>query len=80
MGEIVGFVSKSELERLGLIRKARAIYDSIFPPADPLSERPDGGPGKSDPSQLEEPPPSTRNVGKGACSPSIAIFSSFIAG
>jgi hypothetical protein len=32
MGEIVGFVSKSERERLRLIREARAIYDSIFPP------------------------------------------------
>ena len=38
MGEIVGFVSKAELERLRLIREARAIYDSIFPPADPVSE------------------------------------------
>jgi hypothetical protein len=34
MGEIVGFISKSELERLRLIREARAIYDSIFPPTD----------------------------------------------
>ncbi|MGY3610150.1 MULTISPECIES: hypothetical protein [unclassified Bradyrhizobium] len=38
MGEIVGFVSKSELERARLIRKARAIYDSIFPPADAAGE------------------------------------------
>lgn len=29
---IVRFVSKSELERERLIREARAIYDSIFPP------------------------------------------------
>jgi hypothetical protein len=41
MGEIVGFVSKSELERLRLIREARAIYDSIFPPNDAAGERPD---------------------------------------
>jgi hypothetical protein len=30
MDEIVGFVSKSELERVRLIREAREIYDSIF--------------------------------------------------
>jgi hypothetical protein len=42
MGEIIGFVSKSELERLRLIREARAIYDSIFPPTDAVGERPDG--------------------------------------
>lgn len=35
MGEIVRFVSKFELERARLIREARAIYDSIFPPAAP---------------------------------------------
>lgn len=33
MGEVVRFVPKSELERARLIREARAIYDSIFPPA-----------------------------------------------
>ena len=33
MGEIVKFVSKSERERVRLIREARAIYDSIFPSA-----------------------------------------------
>ena len=38
MGDIVRFVSKSELERARLIREARAIYDSIFPPADPVRE------------------------------------------
>jgi hypothetical protein len=32
MGEVVRFVSKSERERVRLIREARAIYDSIFPP------------------------------------------------
>ncbi|WGS19717.1 MULTISPECIES: hypothetical protein [unclassified Bradyrhizobium] len=41
MGEIVGFVSKSELERARLIREARAIYDSIFPPVDAAGERRD---------------------------------------
>jgi hypothetical protein len=34
MGEVVRFIPKSELERVRLIREARAIYDSIFPPAD----------------------------------------------
>ncbi|WP_456752939.1 hypothetical protein [Bradyrhizobium sp. USDA 4461] len=38
MGEIAGFVPKSELERLRLIREARAIYDSIFPPSDAVGE------------------------------------------
>jgi hypothetical protein len=38
MGEIVRFVPKSERERARLIREARAIYDSIFPPADPVNE------------------------------------------
>ncbi|MBV9560718.1 MAG: hypothetical protein JOY90_09705 [Bradyrhizobium sp.] len=33
MGEVVRFVPKAELERLRLIREARAIYDSVFPPA-----------------------------------------------
>ena len=39
MGEIIRFVSKSERERARLIREARAIYDSIFPPADPVGEQ-----------------------------------------
>lgn len=38
MGEVIRFVSKSERERARLIQEARAIYDSIFPPADPVSE------------------------------------------
>jgi hypothetical protein len=33
VGEVVRFVPKSEQERARLIREARAIYDSIFPPA-----------------------------------------------
>ena len=41
MGEVIRFVPKSERERAGLIREARAIYDSIFPPADPVSEQQD---------------------------------------
>jgi hypothetical protein len=39
MGEIIRFVPKSERERARLIRGARAIYDSIFPPADPGTEK-----------------------------------------
>ena len=39
MGEVIRFVPKSERERDRLIRDARAIYDSIFPPTDPVSER-----------------------------------------
>jgi hypothetical protein len=38
MGEIIRFIPRSELERARLIREARAIYDSIFPPADSASE------------------------------------------
>ena len=41
MGEIIRFVPKSERERARLIREARAIYDSIFPPADPVEEQHD---------------------------------------
>jgi hypothetical protein len=38
MGEIIRFVPKAERERIHLIQEARAIYDGIFPPADPVSE------------------------------------------
>jgi hypothetical protein len=38
MGEVIRFVSKSERERIRLIQEARAIYDSIFPPTDPVSD------------------------------------------
>ena len=41
MGEVVQFVSKRERERIRLIREARAIYDSVFPSAAPVSERRD---------------------------------------
>ena len=34
MGEIIRFVPRSERERARLVREARAIYDSVFPPAD----------------------------------------------
>ena len=36
-------LSQSEREQIRLIREARAIYDSVFPPADPVSEQRDKG-------------------------------------
>jgi|GEM_PF-1008576 hypothetical protein len=42
--DVIRFVSKSELERERLIREARAIYDSIFPPATMAGEHADGRP------------------------------------
>ena len=39
MGEVIRFVPKSERERVRLVREARAIYHSIFPVADPVSEQ-----------------------------------------
>lgn len=44
MGEVIQFVSKSERERIRLIREARAMYDSVFPPTDPASGPRDGSP------------------------------------
>jgi hypothetical protein len=44
MGEIIRFVPKCERERALLIRRARAIYDSIFPLADSVSERQNDAP------------------------------------
>ena len=35
MGEVVRFVPKAELERMRLIREARAMYESVFPSAEP---------------------------------------------
>ena len=62
MGEIVEFVTKSELERLRLIREARATYDSTFPPTDAVGERPHGRAGKGDATGQKEPAPSKGNV------------------
>jgi hypothetical protein len=39
MCEVIRFVPKSEQERARLIREARAIYDSVFPPSDPVREQ-----------------------------------------
>jgi hypothetical protein len=44
MGEAIRFVPKSERERDRLIREARGIYDSIFPPTDPVSEKRNNAP------------------------------------
>jgi len=44
MGEVIQFVSKAERERLRLIREARAMYDSVFPPADSVNEQSGNGP------------------------------------
>jgi hypothetical protein len=41
MGEVIRFISKSEHERARLIREARAIYNSILPPADLDKEQQD---------------------------------------
>lgn len=39
MGEVIQFISKSERERLRLIREARAIYESIFPSTEPIGQQ-----------------------------------------
>jgi hypothetical protein len=44
MGEVIRFIPKAERERVRLIREAHAIYDSIFPRADPVSEQRDKAP------------------------------------
>ena len=60
MGEAIRLVSKSERERVRLIREARAIYDSVFP--------------RSDSEQRDKAPATQRTIGanaqlgEGACS------------
>ena len=39
MAEIIRFIPRSKRERARLIRAARAIYDSIFSPTDPVGEK-----------------------------------------
>ena len=39
MGEVVRFIPKAELERIRMIRVARAMYDSIFPPNNSVNEQ-----------------------------------------
>jgi hypothetical protein len=46
MGEVVRFVPKAELERIRLIREARAMYESVFPSAEP-ARTPTGNDAKS---------------------------------
>ena len=41
MGKVIRFIPRSEHERARLIQEARAVYDSIFPTADPVSEQQD---------------------------------------
>ncbi|WP_407164371.1 hypothetical protein [Bradyrhizobium sp. ORS 111] len=47
MGEIVRFISKSELERARLIREARANYERVFPSTDGGSEQADPSDGSA---------------------------------
>ena len=44
MGEVIRFVPKSERKPSPPNSRGRAIYDSIFPPADPVSEQQDKAP------------------------------------
>lgn len=44
MSEVIRLIPRSERERAHLIREARAIYDSIFPPAEPFSAQQDEAP------------------------------------
>ena len=44
MGEVIRFIPKAERERIRLIREARAMYDSVFPPSDSVSEQRDKTP------------------------------------
>jgi hypothetical protein len=53
MGEVIPFISRAERERIRLIREARANYESVFPPSDPLTE------------QLEESSFSSANLRRG---------------
>jgi len=39
MSEVIRLIPKADLERARLIREARAIYERIFPSADPGSEQ-----------------------------------------
>ena len=44
MGDVIRLIPESERERARLVREARTIYDSIFPPSDPVSEQQDETP------------------------------------
>jgi len=47
MADIIRLIPKSEFERARLIREARAIYDSIFPPDDAGGEQGDARPSQN---------------------------------
>jgi hypothetical protein len=57
MGEVFPFAPKSGRERARLIREARAIYDSIFPPAAVSEQRDEGS---------ESPTVSSANADRGS--------------
>ena len=65
MGEIVKFVTKSELERLRLIREARATYDSIFPPTHTSGRQSDERTDKNSSIGLKKLAPSQRDSDDG---------------
>ena len=44
MGEVIRFIPKAERERLRLIREARAMYVSVFAPANSVNEQRDNTP------------------------------------
>jgi hypothetical protein len=41
MGKVIRFTSMSERELIRLFREARAIYDGVFPRADPVNKQRD---------------------------------------
>ena len=43
MGEVIRFIPRSELERVRLIREARANYDRIFPSTGSANEEQNPG-------------------------------------
>jgi hypothetical protein len=47
MSEVVRFIPKSDLERIRLIQEARAIYERVFPPVDPVRKPRDDPKGMS---------------------------------
>lgn len=57
MDNIIRLVPKSDLERVRLIREARAIYDSIFPPSASPSKLPEDRPAQQTPPCASDPPP-----------------------
>jgi hypothetical protein len=64
MGQVIQFIRKAELERARLIREARAIYDSIFPPTDAVGEQSHGRPRRVRSDPLSFTGESARSVAK----------------